>query len=85
VIETAGRYLGAALVSLVNLFEPEVVVVGGGAMAMGELLLGPARQEVRDRALKPMRETPVVPAVLGPDAGMIGAATLARIEAESRD
>jgi glucokinase len=85
VIETAGRYLGAALVSLVNLFEPEVVVVGGGAMAMGELLLGPARQEVRDRALRPMRETPVVPAVLGPDAGMIGAATLARIEAESRD
>ena len=85
VIETAGRYLGAALVSLVNLFEPEVVVVGGGAMAMGELLLGPARQEVRDRALKPMRETPVVPAVLGQDAGMIGAASLARIEAESRD
>ncbi len=85
VIETAGRYLGAALVSLVNLFEPEVVVVGGGAMAMGELLLGPARQEVRDRALRPMRETPVVPAVLGPDAGMIGAATLARIEAEGRD
>ena len=85
VIETAGRYLGAALVSLVNLFEPEVVVVGGGAMAMGELLLGPARQEVRDRALKPMRETPVMPAVLGPDAGMIGAATLARIEAEGRD
>jgi glucokinase len=84
VIETAGRYLGAALVSLVNLFEPEVVVVGGGAMAMGELLLGPARQEVRDRALKPMRETPVMPAVLGPDAGMIGAATLARIEAEGR-
>jgi glucokinase len=85
VIETSGRYLGAALVSLVNLFEPEVVVVGGGAMAMGELLLGPARQEVRDRALKPMRETPVMPAVLGPDAGMIGAATLARIEAEGRD
>ncbi len=85
VIETAGRYLGAALVSLVNLFEPEVVVVGGGAMARGELLLGPARQEVRDRALRPMRETPVVPAVLGPDAGMIGAATLARIEAEGRD
>lgn len=84
VIERAGRYLGAALVSLVNLFEPEVVVVGGGAMAMGELLLGPARQEVRERALRPMRQTPVVAAVLGPDAGMIGAATLARIEAEGR-
>lgn len=83
VIETAGRYLGAALTSLVNLFEPEVVVVGGGAMAMGELLLGPAREEVRRRALKPMRDTPVVEAVLGPDAGMIGAATLARIETEA--
>lgn len=82
VIETAGRYLGAALTSLVNLFEPEVVVVGGGAMAMGELLLAPARREVRERALRPMRETPVVAAKLGPDAGMIGAATLARVEAE---
>ena len=84
VIGIAGRYLGAALVSLVNVFEPEVVVVGGGAMAMGEMLLGPARQEVRERALNPMRETPVVPAVLGPAAGMIGAATLARIESEGR-
>lgn len=83
VIETAGRYLGAALTSLVNLFEPEVVVVGGGAMAMGEFLLGPAREEVRRRALTPMRDTPVVEAVLGPDAGMIGAATLARIETEA--
>ena len=83
VIETAGRYLGAALVSLVNLLEPEVVVVGGGAMAMGEMLLGPARNEVRDRALRPMRETPVVEAELGPEAGMVGAATLARIESEA--
>lgn len=81
VITKAGRYLGAALVSLVNVFEPEVVVVGGGAMAMGELLLGPARQEVRERALKPMMDTPIVPAVLGPAAGMIGAATLALVEA----
>ena len=51
-----------------------MIVIGGGVIAAGELLLGPAREEVRDRALPPMNETPVLAAALGPDAGMIGAA-----------
>jgi glucokinase len=83
VIETAGHYLGNALVSLSNVFQPEVIVLGGGAMAMGELILEPARKELRDRALRPMDQTKVVAAELGPAAGMIGAAALARIELES--
>jgi glucokinase len=70
-------HLGVALASYANIFEPDVIVIGGGVIAAGELLLGPARQEVRDRALPPMNETPVVAAELGPDAGMIGAAELA--------
>jgi glucokinase len=72
-----GRHLGVALASYANLFEPDVIVIGGGVIAAGELLLGPARQEVRDRALPPMNGTPVVAAELGPDAGMIGAAAMA--------
>ena len=84
VIEMAGHYLGNALVSLANIFEPEVIVLGGGAMAMGELILEPARKELRDRALRPMDQTRVVAAELGPEAGMIGAAAMARIEMESR-
>lgn len=80
----AGRYLGTAIVSLVNVFQPEVVVLGGGAMALGEHLLGPAREEVQRRALKPMNGTPIVAAELGPAAGMIGAAALGRLAWEGR-
>jgi glucokinase len=77
-----GSRLGVALTSFANIFEPEVFVIGGGVMAAGDLLLEPARRELRERALKPMKETPVVAAELGPDAGMIGAAAMARIELE---
>jgi glucokinase len=82
VIQRVGHYLGTALVSLSNIFEPEVIVLGGGAMALGELLLEPTRREVATHALSPMNETPVVAAELGPAAGMIGAASLARIGLE---
>jgi glucokinase len=76
-VATIGRRLGVALSSLANTFDPDVIVIGGGVSAAGELLLGPARDELRDRALPPMNETPVVLAGLGPDAGMIGAAEMA--------
>lgn len=83
VVEEVGHYLGTALVSLSNIFEPEVIVLGGGAMAFGEMLLEPVRREVAGRALRPMDRTPVVAATLGPAAGMIGAAVLARVELEA--
>ena len=77
VVERAGRYLGVALTSFANIFEPDVIIVGGGVMAAGELLLGPAREELRSKALEPQNATRVELAELGPDAGMIGAATMA--------
>jgi glucokinase len=80
VFDLVGGRLGVALASFANIFEPEVIVVGGGVMAAGNLLLDPARRELQARALKPMNRTPVVPAELGADAGMIGAAAMARIE-----
>jgi glucokinase len=77
-VRRAGRHLGAGITSLVNAFNPEVVVVGGGVMAAGELLLGSAREVVERRALRPSRELArIVPAALGEEAGMLGAATLA--------
>jgi len=82
VLEQAGRRLGVGLANLANIFEPEVIVIGGGVMAAGDLLLDPARAELHARALQPMNETPVVPAQLSEDAGMIGAAAMARIELE---
>jgi glucokinase len=80
VFELIGTRLGVACASLANIFEPEAIVVGGGVIAAGELLLEPARRELRQRALRPMNETAIVAATLGNDAGMIGAAALARIE-----
>jgi len=77
VLELIGRRLGAGVTGLVNAFDPEIVVVGGGAVAGGELLLAPARAVVAERALPPNQETPIVAAHFGEEAGMIGAAVLA--------
>jgi glucokinase len=73
-----GRNLGVGIASLLNIFDPDVVVVGGGVIAAGELLLGPARAEVAARALPPMREhARIVAAHFGTEAGMVGAGALA--------
>ena len=79
-VATIGRNLGVALSSLANIFDPDVIVIGGGVSLAGELLLEPARRELRARTLPPMNETPVRAAELGPDAGLIGAAALAELE-----
>ncbi|MDQ6745097.1 MAG: ROK family protein [Actinomycetota bacterium] len=77
-IRLIGSRLGVAIASYVNIFNPQVVVVGGGVIAAGELLLTPARAAVAERALPPSRdEVEVVPAHFGIEAGMVGAATLA--------
>jgi glucokinase len=77
-IELIGMRLGVAIASLVNIFNPEVVVIGGGVIAAGELLLHPARAEMRRRALPPSREeVRIVAAHFGIEAGMIGSAALA--------
>jgi glucokinase len=73
-----GRYLGAGIATFVNVFEPEVVVVGGGFGVAGELLLGPAREVVAIEGLEPARDTVrIVEAQLGSDAGVIGAGMVA--------
>src|SRR3954470_23355064 len=77
-VATLGRALGAGISGLVNAFDPEVVVVGGGVIALGELLLAPAREEAAARLGPPAHGTPIVAARFGDEAGMIGAAVLAR-------
>lgn len=73
-----GTRLGIGLAGLVNVLNPEVVVIGGGVIAAGELLLGPARAELTRRALAPARaDVKVVAAHFGVEAGMMGAAVLA--------
>jgi glucokinase len=73
-----GTRLGAGIASLVNIFEPELVVIGGGFGQAGELVIGPAREVVRREALPPGRETArIVAAELGPRAGLVGAGFVA--------
>jgi len=78
VIAEAGRWLGIGIVSLVNIFNPELVIIGGGASAAGDLMLDPAREVLAERGLPPNREmVKVVLAHFGSEAGMMGAALLA--------
>jgi glucokinase len=73
-LERVGFVLGNGIASLVNVFNPELVVIGGGFARAGDLLLDPARKVVADRALLPAREfVRIVPALLGPEAGLVGA------------
>jgi glucokinase len=73
-----GGWLGIGVANVVNIFNPEVVVIGGGVIAAGELLLEPVRAVVAERALSPSKEhARIVPARFGAESGMLGAATLA--------
>jgi glucokinase len=84
-ITVIGRRLGVGLASLVNIFNPQVVVIGGGVIGAGELLLGPAREVMQRRALAPNKDVVrVEAAVHGAEAGMIGAALLAHEAAAGR-
>ncbi len=73
-LERVGFILGTGIASFVNVFNPELVVIGGGFARAGDLLFEPARKVVAERALLPARElVRIVPALLGPEAGLIGA------------
>ena len=75
--DEVGRYIGVAVAGLVNLLNPEIVIIGGGVAKAGSLVLDPVRQTIKERAMKMFaRMVSVVPAELGEDAGMIGAGIL---------
>jgi glucokinase len=78
VLAEIGRRLGYGLVGVVNVFNPEVIVIGGGAIAAGDLLLEPARAVVAERALPPARDAVrIAPTHFGDESGMLGAALMA--------
>jgi glucokinase len=77
--------LACGLTSIVNLFEPELVVLGGGVVSgTGEQLLGPVRERVGAEAMSPAREAArIVQSALGKHVGVVGAATIAYERAAS--
>lgn len=80
--DSVGRWLGLGVANLTAAFDPELVVIGGGAASAGDALLDPAREVLAESVVGAgHREVPpIVAAALGPDAGAIGAALLARRE-----
>ncbi|MGA2158714.1 MAG: ROK family protein [Dehalococcoidia bacterium] len=82
VIDEAAGYLGIGMANLVNLFNPQMIVVGGGVSAMGERLLRPARKSMKKHAFKlPAGTVRIVRTALKADSGLIGAAIYARQQA----
>ena len=74
-LASTGRYLGIGLANLITLLAPDRVVIGGGVAAAGELLLAPAREELRRRVrMTSLAEVEIVTAALGLWAGAMGAA-----------
>ena len=77
IFEKMGYYIGMGLTSVINLLNPEKIIIGGGVAECGELLLDPIRRTINDRAMKVQRESvEIVPAELGNSAGVIGASML---------
>jgi glucokinase len=78
ILTRIGRHLGAGIGSLVNIFDPDLIVIGGGFAAAGDLLLESARETAARDALPPANESvEIVRAQLGTMAGLIGAGLIA--------
>ncbi|MFH1390361.1 MAG: ROK family protein [Candidatus Margulisiibacteriota bacterium] len=77
VINETAHYLAIGISNLVNIFNPELVILGGGVSKMRELLLNPVRKEFKKYALYlPAKSVKIVRAKLGTNAGILGAAAL---------
>lgn len=78
-VTRSGRLVGYGIANLMMLFNPTVIVVGGGVTALGNLLFDPMRQAAHDAVIDPAyaEQAPIVEAALGEDVAIIGAAVLA--------
>lgn len=78
VMSEAGSSLGLAITSLIHIFDPEVVIIGGGVANAGELILDPIRRVIAERAMPDFKDrTRVTQSALGDDSGIMGAIAFA--------
>lgn len=77
IVNETGYILGMGFVNLLHLFDPAIIVVGGSVSLMGDTLFNPVRETIEKFAMPPYRDRPLVPAALGDDCGLLGAAALA--------
>lgn len=85
ILSDAGIYLGQALVSLVNLCNPSLICIGGQVGECASALIDSAAEVVYSQAMAGRKDVSIVPATLGNDAGILGAAALAFDEYENRE
>jgi glucokinase len=77
ILETAGTYIGIGLAAVACAFDPQVIVVGGGVIRSGDIVLQHANKAFLERAISPVGSLiPMVPAELGEESGLWGAAAL---------
>jgi glucokinase len=81
-IAKTGEYLGYGLLNLVNTLNPHLIIIGGEVACLGDALLDPARQVVKERAISSSASCPVVAAKLGVDAAVVGAASLVMLKTD---
>jgi glucokinase len=84
-VRRAAHYLGIGVLNLIHIFDPEMVILGGGVTKLGPLLFDPVLARVLDHAMTQVqRETPIVPAALGDDAGLLGAVAWAMDQSQAQ-
>ncbi len=78
----AGTYLGIAVASFLHIFDPSIVIFGGGVSQSGDLLFTPFRASLRERVFNPayLENLTIATAALGDDAGLLGALALVQLE-----
>ncbi|SFD43551.1 ROK family protein [Clostridium uliginosum] len=83
IIDNALNYLGIAIANSVSIFDPEIIIIGGGVSKAGDIVFETIRKVVDKRCFKSMAASvKIVPAGLGTDAGVIGAVALALLETQ---
>lgn len=84
-MQRAGRFIGSALADFLHIFNPTIVIFGGGVSKTGELLLNPIRTALAERVMSPryLQDISITTAALGDDAGLMGALALARRNSET--
>jgi glucokinase len=73
IMERAGTSLGIGIVNLLHLFDPELLIIGGGVSKAGDLLFEPVRRVIAERAMHGFKQAKIVPSALGDDSGLYGA------------
>ncbi len=86
VMSETGRWVGVGIANLIQLYNPEIVIIGGGISQAGDLLFGPIRRVANWRGnMVSARDVPIVAAGLGDDAGIFGGAVLVFAEAKTKE